>query len=224
MLKRPQYARGQEGSGDASVTTASEVVRLPRTQIRAAGEMLARAFHEDPFEMWLLPDDSKRAPVLAWVSEVWVRYCWKYGEVYTTADKVDGVAAWLPPGKFPASRVRLALMGMVFAPLKFGLAGFSRFMSSANYMEQLHERDVPPRHWYLPTLGVDPPRQGQGIGSALMQPALALADASGLPCYLETQKERNVPFYQRHGFDVVVEDDLPKGGPRFWTMKREPVR
>jgi GNAT superfamily N-acetyltransferase len=214
---------GPGRTGGASVMTAIEVTQLAPNQIGEASHVLARAFHEDPFEMWILPDDSKRARALAWFSEVWVRYCWKYGEVYTTADKVEGVAAWLPPGKFPASRVRLALMGMVLTPLKLGLAGFSRFMSSANFMEQLHERDVPPHHWYLPTLGVDPPRQGQGVGSALIQPALALADASGLPCYLETQRERNVPFYQRHGFEVVVEDDIPKGGPRFWTMKREPT-
>jgi ribosomal protein S18 acetylase RimI-like enzyme len=203
------------------VTTAIEVTELAPDQVGEAGLVLARAFHDDPFEMWLLPDDSKRARVLAWFSEVWVRYCWKYGQVYTTAGKVEGVAAWLPPGRFPASRLRLMVMGMVLAPLKLGLAGFSRFMSSANYMDQLHERDVPPRHWYLPTLGVDPPRQGQGMGSALIQPALALADASGLPCYLETQRERNVLFYQRHGFEVVVEDDLPRGGPHFWTMKRQ---
>jgi hypothetical protein len=46
--------------------------------------------------------------------------------------------------------------------------------------------------------------------------------ADGLPCYLETEKQINVPFYNRHGFDVVVEIDLPKGGPHIWTMKREP--
>ncbi len=32
----------------------------------------------------------------------------------------------------------------------------------------------------------------------------------------------NVPFYNKHGFEVVVEEDVPKGGPHFWTMKREP--
>lgn len=47
-----------------------------------------------------------------------------------------------------------------------------------------------------------------------------VADADGLPCYLETMKERNVVFYEKHGFQVVVGDDLPKGGPHFWTMKR----
>ena len=34
-------------------------------------------------------------------------------------------------------------------------------------------------------------------------------------------KERNVTFYKNHGFDVVVEGDLPNGGPYFWTMTRE---
>ena len=56
-----------------------------------------------------------------------------------------------------------------------------------------------------------------------MQPVLERADRDRLPCYLETAKEINVSFYKKHGFEVVVEDDLPGGGPRFWTMKRDPV-
>jgi len=161
---------------------------------------------------------------MPWFMEVWARYCHKYGQVHTTADNVAGVAAWMPPGKFPASLVTMMLAGMVFVPLKFGPAAFGRLMSSTNYVERLHKRDVPLRHWYLPTLGVDPPRQGQGVGSALIQPVLSRADAEGLLCYLETETAGNVAFYERHGFEVVVEDDLPRGGPHFWTMKREPIR
>ena len=63
-------------------------------------------------------------------------------------------------------------------------------------------------------------KAGQGIGSALMQPALAKADAAHLPAYLETQKEINVKLYQKHGFDVVVETNLPDNGPHVWCMKR----
>jgi hypothetical protein len=47
------------------------------------------------------------------------------------------------------------------------------------------------------------------------------ADAAGLPCYLETAKERNVAFYRAHGFDVLVEDTLPDAF-RYWTMRRLP--
>jgi ribosomal protein S18 acetylase RimI-like enzyme len=204
------------------MTVAAEPVPLASSQTREVGQVLARAFHDDPHWAWILPHEPRRRQVLPWFMEVWARYCHKYGEVHTTTGKVEGAALWIPPGKYPPSVAGLILAGMMLVPLKFGRAALGRLMSGVNHEAQLHKRDAPRRHWYLATLGVDPPRQGQGIGGALMQPALARADAEGLLCYVETEKERNVPFYRRHGFEIVVEDDLPNGGPHFWTMKREP--
>ena len=57
-----------------------------------------------------------------------------------------------------------------------------------------------------------------------MAPVLARADADAIRCYLATHKEINVRLYERHGFRVVVDDVVPDGGPRYWTMLREPVR
>ena len=205
------------------MATETKVVQLSASQIREAGEVLARAFYDDPVMMYVIPDNAKRERVLPWFMGTGARYGHMYGEVYTTGHNVEGGAVWLPPENFVMTPIRMLRAGMIFAPLKFGLAAFGRFMSAMNYLEELHKRDVPPRHWYLMILGVDPPRQGHGVGSTLIQPVLAHADAERLPCYLETAKESNVPFYQKHGFGVVVEGDLPKGGPHFWTMKREPV-
>jgi len=205
------------------MTPATEPVRLTRAQIREAGEVLARALYEDPLTVWVEPNGAKRARVLPWSMSVYARYGHRYGEVYTAAQTVEGAAIWIPPGKFPISLVGLMLAGYVLRPLKAGLAGFVRAMSAMSYVEGLHKRDVPRPHWYLLFLGVDPPHQGQGVGGALVQPVLARADAEGLPCYLESTNGRNLPFYKRQGFEVVVEDDLPRGGPRFWAMKREPA-
>ena len=81
---------------------------------------------------------------------------------------------------------------------------------------------MPGPHWYLWGLGVEPSEQGKGIGGALMLPILARAEAEGVPCYLETQNEANVPFYRKHGFEVVSDGEVPKRGLRVWAMVRAP--
>ncbi len=77
-------------------------------------------------------------------------------------------------------------------------------------------------HFYLQGLGADPPRQGEGLGCAVLAPVLARCDRERLLAYLETTKERNVGFYERRGFSVVGEARLPLDGPPMWFMLREP--
>ncbi len=78
-------------------------------------------------------------------------------------------------------------------------------------------------HWYLALLGTDPDHQGKGYGTAAISPVLDICDRDGTPAYLESSKEQNVPFYERHGFEVTSTLDLSKGkGPRLWLMWREP--
>lgn len=202
------------------MTTAIQTTRMAQDQIAQSAEVLARAFYDDPLMTYILPDDSKRLKQLEWFMALAGKYGNAYGEVETTAGTVEGNAIWLPPGDTHVPMMRMVKMGLLAAPFKFGLGAFMRFTSLLSLFEKLHDEAVPENHWYLMVLGVDPPRQGQGVGSALMQPAIAKADAAHLPCYLETQKEINVKLYRKHGFEVVVEDELPKGGPRYWTMKR----
>lgn len=200
----------------------TNVTNLSAAQLHEAGAVLARAFFDDPLTVWVLPDDTSRARRLPWFFRTAARYSHLYGETFTTSDKVEGAALWLTPGDTIVTPLRMIRLGMLLLPLKFGLSATRRFIAVMNELEHLHKRDVPPDHWYLFVLGVDPPRQGQGVGGRLIQPVLERADTDRLPCYLETMKERNLTFYRKHGFEVVVEGQLPNG-PRYWTMKREPI-
>lgn len=204
------------------MTTLTDARRLTKPQLREAGAVLARAFFDDPAMTYIWPDASTRAGPLGWLMLRDARYGYLYGDAYTTAGGVEGVALWLRPGGTATSWWRMARLGLLLAPLRFGVGPFRRFVQLMNMFEPLHKRDAPPQHWYLMTLGVDPPRQGQGVGSGLIAPVLARADADRLACYLETMKEQNLAFYRKHGFEVVVEDAVPNGGPRYWTMLREP--
>jgi GNAT superfamily N-acetyltransferase len=200
------------------------IVRIGPERLEEAGAMLGRAFFDNPMALYLFPDASQRLGPLSWTLGTFDRYCLLCGEVHTTSDRVDGTAAWLAPDSPPMSGETITAAGMTELPDRMGSEPFQRLMAMKAHFDALHERDAPEPHWYLWTLGVDPPRQGQGIGGALMQPVFAQADAEGLPCYLEADKAKNVPFYQMHGFEVVEEGDIPGGGMHYWTMKREPRR
>jgi GNAT superfamily N-acetyltransferase len=68
-------------------------------------------------------------------------------------------------------------------------------------LEQMDRYHPTEPHWYLPVIGVEPLLHGQGFGSALMQQALDQCDRGGTPAYLESSNPRNIPFYQRQGFE-----------------------
>ncbi len=87
-------------------------------------------------------------------------------------------------------------------------------------MDKHHPTDRP--HAYLWFLGVTPEAQGHGVGSRLLQHASARLDANGEPAYLETQTERNVALYRRHGFEVISEHRCRSDAPMMWSMWRDP--
>ena len=89
-------------------------------------------------------------------------------------------------------------------------------------VQRIEKRHPAEPHLYLSVLGTDPPRQGEGIGGALLAPGLALCDTEGLPAYLESSKERNLAYYARFGFRVTGETRLPRGGPTVWSLWRDP--
>jgi ribosomal protein S18 acetylase RimI-like enzyme len=58
-----------------------------------------------------------------------------------------------------------------------------------------------------------------------MRPMLERADKGHVACYLETENERNVAFYRKHGFEVIVNgEEAGATGVRFWTFSRAPKR
>lgn len=190
-----------------------------RRRIREIGDLLARAFCDDPFYAHIVPDPRARPASLAWFFRTATRYGATYGRVDATPGELAGVAIWLD-GR--PTTLRMLRAGMAVAPFVLGFRGFSRLLRCMSLAEALHRRAAPGPHLYLLELAVDPARQGRGIGRSLLEPALARADARGLPCYLETTRASNVPIYERFGFRVVVEGQFPDGGPRYWTMSRPP--
>jgi ribosomal protein S18 acetylase RimI-like enzyme len=205
------------------MTKAHSVIRLEPKKKTRASEMLARAFARDPIYTTLFPDDFERAQALQRLFRGVLGYSFVYGQAHTTP-ALEGVAGWLSPGNTTVTSWRMLRHGLGLALSMMRLKPQVRreFMASLAYMDEIHKRQVAGPHWYLWVLGVEPRCQGQGIGGRLLQPVLAQADRDGLPCYLETETQGGVDFYQRHGFEVLSDEVMPDLELRIWTMLREP--
>ena len=70
-------------------------------------------------------------------------------------------------------------------------------------------------------MGVDMAHQGQGYGSLLLKHTLALCDRDHVSAYLESTNPKNIPLYERHGFELLGTIQIGNVPPMF-PMLRKP--
>lgn len=194
---------------------------LQVAQVEQASRLLGKAFQDDPLMVYIVPSAAKRRRSLPSFFRVVLRYCLRYGTVYTT-ETLDGVACCLPPGQTNPSIPRLLRVILGGAPWLPGPLELPRTLHATRYTDETHASAVRELHWYLWVLGVGPENQGRGTGGRLLETVIQQARAQGVPCYLETENPRNVPFYQKHGFRLVREVAIPKSDVRIYALLWEP--
>lgn len=185
-----------------------------------AGQLLGQAFLNDPMLNYVIGDKKNKDQLITWFVTCSFRYGALFGQCYATQDN-KGVLIMLPPDQTKMTMGKMYKAGMLAAPFKLGLTGFSNFMAMADFTDKEHKVSTPFHHYYLFGMGVLPDKQGQGVGKQLMAKALQIVDNNNMPCYLETQNKNNVPFYERFGFKVVSDKQVPKGGLQNWGMLRQ---
>lgn len=193
------------------------VRRATGDDVDAMAAQLALTFFDDPVTSHIFRNVARREAALRTYFGTQMRADYlPFGGCYTT-EGYAGSAIWAPAGK-PLHTGLGGILTML-PVLPYVAATLVTTLRMLNTLESIHPHEP---HWYLASLGTAVEQQGKGVGSALMRPVLEHCDAEALPCYLESSKERNVPFYRRHGFEVTREVRLPGDGPTMWAMWREP--
>jgi GNAT superfamily N-acetyltransferase len=186
----------------------AEVRVAAAADVPEVAAVLASGFFDDPVMSWVFEEPGRETKLAA-----------LFGYSLTSRFLPDGctfltdhaAAGWLPPG--------VALTGgdgdeSEFANRLFA-AGASidelmRLGAMGAAMDAAHPTEP---HWYLAMIATRQGRQGQGLGTVLMQHALELVDEQHQPAYLESSNPRNVTLYERHGFVATGIIEIPDGPP-----------
>jgi GNAT superfamily N-acetyltransferase len=202
----------------------NSLVRITKKNLKPAALSLARAFQDYPESVYFMPDEVTRRKKQPAIYRMWLRESIVHGEVYATSSKMEGVAVWqLADGKHPAWR-RGFSFGWWWLNLFTDKETNQRREAYFEYITTRRAQVTPERYWFLQAIGVDPVYQGQGFAGRLLRPMLARAEKDGLPCFLETQLEKNVTLYEHFGFRVVEVGDIPDSNISSWVMVRECVK
>jgi ribosomal protein S18 acetylase RimI-like enzyme len=170
------------------------------------------AFSADPIARWFYPDPHQYLLHLPSFVRAFAGKAFEHNSAYCV-DGYLGAALWLPPDVHPDEKVLAALLQRTIPEEnQQEIFAFTERMNSSHPSEP---------HWYLPMIGVDPAKQGNGYGSALMKHALARCDGGGESAYLESSSPRSIPLYRQHGFELLGTIQVGSSPPLF-PMLRKP--
>ncbi|MEU0849629.1 GNAT family N-acetyltransferase [Streptomyces flaveolus] len=196
--------------------------------IRTAGEgdrelvvrLLDEAFQDDPVSRWVFPGEEYRR-----------RTHHRLMAAFTDVVLADGWIDVTEDGAACALWLSVSEGGHADETDDVGADGPARVREAVDPDNERVERiarlteGIHPSgraHAYLWMIGVAPGRQGEGLGTALVESVLDRCDREELPAYLEASSARSRGLYERLGFEFTGRAlDLPDG-PRMWPMWREP--
>ncbi len=178
-------------------------------------QILGNAFSHDPVMNWMNADPA----IYPWLfrSEAEPLYL-KHGRAYINQART-GAALWLPPGISSDAPFHWSLLVMLW---KMARTGGLQSLRRGTLLEKIFaEKHLKEPHHYLFAIGAMDGQQGKGIGSALLRAGLQDCDKNPHPAFLESSNIKNNILYERFGFRVFEEVQVPNDGPTIWLMRRE---
>ena len=177
-------------------------------------DILQQAFSENKSVNYLIPQDAKREKRLRNFMEYSFDVCHLFGDVFLSENR-KGCALVLLPDKKRATFTSV-LLDLKFIFHAIGLSNVRKAMNRESKIKQGHPKR---QLYYLWFIGVDPVEQSKGVGSRLLAEIIDRGEAQNRVVCLETSTIKNLPWYQKFGFEVYRELDF---GYLLFCMKRSP--
>lgn len=197
------------------------LILVSKNNAEPAIEVLVKAFRDYPLFKYYFPNEANREKISYHFLSVVIYAGIRYGEVYATSSNPEGIAVWIPSNNYPVpfwKMLRSVPLSRIFG---IGRYGGSKLRHFNDYIDSVHQRVAPFKHWFLQAIGIAPRFQGGGYASKLLRPMLSKIDKEYLPCYLETIDEKNAAMYEHYGFKIIDISNIPDTNFTNWALLRE---
>ncbi len=193
------------------------------THIKRATEILTNAFENDPLVGYFFPlSDKKRLDKLSLLMNFFIKYILKYGIVFVNNDS-KGVVTLISGKDSNFTLLRELMTGGFKVIRKLGINFLKKqkpYMTISIEMKNKAMKNKLESTPFLSiiNLGVDPPYQQKGYGKELCVPIIQFCKKEKINIYLETHNKNNIFFYEKLGFKVIDEINIPNTTVTQWGI------
>lgn len=198
----------------------NEIYRLKESDLKKCAKVASQAFIDDESSKFLLSSKLTQESLYEFYL---VMYKAIYRKMYMFADSenINGFIIFSSMDNAEISLFDFIKAGGLKVIYLLGLDLVLRSLEYEKNCLNIRKVFVSKNDWYIFQFGVDPEKQGTGIGSKIMKPILNWFDSKNIKCYLETQKDINVDIYKHFGFGLKSIDTLPKRQVKQFAMLRD---
>jgi len=160
-------------------------------------DILTRSFDSNQSINYLIPQDSRRQDRVRNLMEYSFELCRESGKILLSDDRRACALIILPERrKTTWKSLRLSLF---LITKSIGLFNVLKAVKREGRIAARHPKTPYYHLWFI---GVAPEHQGRGSGGQLLREILEEAGAQRRPVYLETSTLKNLPWYEKHGFEI----------------------
>lgn len=166
-------------------------------------EILAKSFNSNSSVNYIIKQDSKKEKRIRALMDYSFEVCSAFGDVFLSDDKKACALIVYPDNKKATLKSILLDIKLIFQAV--GFDNISKTLKREKLIATIQPKVPMTYLWFI---GVDPLAQGQGIGSKLLQEIINYSNSNKRPIYLETSTVKNLPWYEKFGFEVYNEQEL----------------
>lgn len=176
-------------------------------------DILTKSFDTNQSVNYIVKQDQKRVQRVSALMDYSFEVCYLFGDVFLSDDKKACALITYPDKK--KTTLKSILLDVKLILFSVGIKNIKKTLARESLINKIQPKEL---KYYLWFIGVDPEYQNEGIGSVLLSEIIEDSEHKKRPIYLETSTLKNLPWYEKFGFQIYHELDLSY---KLFFLKRE---